>query len=626
MDRRDYYFLQLLSESELDDGFEQAEQADRAITVDAGLVGVHQGLTVSQRSGTPDLNVQVAAGAAYDQAGQRMQVPSTQVVDMSTDNLSVSTDVSSGGNEKIVSLFLAFERSLSDPRIDGNSAQVFFQRNESFSFFVKQGSEGAAPATPPALEGDKVLLADVRRSFGQTQIFDADITPPGGSYTAIANRRQAAFDLSAGSIEVKAGTSEESDQQILTELNNHITGVSNLHPASAIDYAGGSNWADGTTNPATTVEGQLDKIVDDLRSVTGAAKIGAGIAATWADASGIAAATVDLALEEIVNDLASTSGANKIGAAIAATWADASGVVGGTVDAALEEIVGDLAGNGGTAKVGGAAYTGTGTSLSAGTLQAQLRELADELAGLAAANNFTAINTFAQDVQLSGTDSKLEFSSTIGSTNENIVGMAATASGTPRNLVLEGSRSPGSAQGGHIIARPGPALNQGSLDGEYRLVFDSNAIDGEVGEFRWYYELSREQPSSGGAGFQFLQILNADLPDNCTGYVEVDWFAWMGDNGSGSPGDSDYAFERRIVAFGKKGGVLSAVGAQEQLVTRKETTGNPPTGVSLSVPGSSITGTQTNQDQAINSENNFVVQVGVRLAYAKFALTDFDVT
>ncbi len=38
--------------------------------------------------------------------------------------------------------------------------------------------------------------------------------------------------------------------------------------ASAIQYAGGDPWTDGATNPATTVEGQLDKIVDDLTTTT----------------------------------------------------------------------------------------------------------------------------------------------------------------------------------------------------------------------------------------------------------------------------------------------------------------------------------------------------------------------
>jgi len=43
--------------------------------------------------------------------------------------------------------------------------------------------------------------------------------------------------------------------------------------SASVTYAGGGNWADGTTNPATSVEGQLDKIITDLAGATGTAKV-----------------------------------------------------------------------------------------------------------------------------------------------------------------------------------------------------------------------------------------------------------------------------------------------------------------------------------------------------------------
>lgn len=49
--------------------------------------------------------------------------------------------------------------------------------------------------------------------------------------------------------------------------------LSGVSTASVVPYAGGPAWADGTTNPATTVENQLDKIVADLAGATGTAKI-----------------------------------------------------------------------------------------------------------------------------------------------------------------------------------------------------------------------------------------------------------------------------------------------------------------------------------------------------------------
>ena len=82
----------------------------------------------------------------------------------------VATEVSAANKEKVVSIFLRFDRSLSDPRIDGNSLTVFFKRDESFKLVVVQGPEAAAgQAVPPALRSDALLLADVVRRFGQVR-------------------------------------------------------------------------------------------------------------------------------------------------------------------------------------------------------------------------------------------------------------------------------------------------------------------------------------------------------------------------------------------------------------------------------------------------------------------------
>lgn len=59
--------------------------------------------------------------------------------------------------------------------------------------------------------------------------------------------------------------------------------------AASVEYAGGGNWADGTTNPATTVEGQLDKIISDLAGATGTAKIEGSAVGTYLGAATLAA-------------------------------------------------------------------------------------------------------------------------------------------------------------------------------------------------------------------------------------------------------------------------------------------------------------------------------------------------
>lgn len=220
-DRHDYYFRQPVTEAELDEGFAWLEQADWDLIVDQGLDGITSGFGVSEDSGTPDLTVDVAAGTAYSHDGERINVVGSQDVDLSVDDLAVSTAVGSGGNEKWVSLFVEFDRVLGDARIDGASLTVYFDRLESYSFSVVQGVEaGAGLATRPALDPAKVLLCDVLLTFGQTQILNADIN---------TDRRE-----------------------------------TRAFASSAFAYGGGPAWADGTTNPATTVEGQLDKIITEL--------------------------------------------------------------------------------------------------------------------------------------------------------------------------------------------------------------------------------------------------------------------------------------------------------------------------------------------------------------------------
>lgn len=259
MNRFDFYLAQLVSESEIDGAFDAAEQADWDMMADFGLVGVAQGLVATQHAPTPDLTIDITAGTAYDSNGQRIEIGSAQTLNLAVDSDSNSTAVGVGGNSKVLSVFLFAQRTLSDPRVDGNSNTVQFSRAESFEFKVVQGSEATTGAeTPPSLEVDKVLLCDVTIDFGQTQIFDADIN----ANAVGGNRRQDAFVVSAGSLEVRSGTPEGAVGGVLTELNNHITDVANAHGDTAIDAGAKSGTATSLT--AGTVSSQIQEIIDEL--------------------------------------------------------------------------------------------------------------------------------------------------------------------------------------------------------------------------------------------------------------------------------------------------------------------------------------------------------------------------
>lgn len=176
MDRHDFYYGQHVTDLELDEGFTFAENADRAMMADEGVFGVSKGFGVAEHSPTPNLTVDVdGPGAAYDAEGQRISFAALQNCNVAADHNNASTAVVTPGNEKIVSVFLKFVRAESVPRTDDHGTTVYFLQPESWTFFVTQGSEGAHPATPPPLEADGILIADIHLIHGQTQVLDADI-------------------------------------------------------------------------------------------------------------------------------------------------------------------------------------------------------------------------------------------------------------------------------------------------------------------------------------------------------------------------------------------------------------------------------------------------------------------
>ena len=84
---------------------------------------------------------------------------------------------------------MRFDRALSDPRVDGNSLTVFFREDESFKFLVAQGAEApAGNAIPPPLHSDAILLADITRTFGQTQVLAANILRPSPTSSTSSTR------------------------------------------------------------------------------------------------------------------------------------------------------------------------------------------------------------------------------------------------------------------------------------------------------------------------------------------------------------------------------------------------------------------------------------------------------
>lgn len=266
MDRVDFYFRQKVTAGELNQAFDHAENADKSLASDNGLVGVLSGAAVTAQA-TPNATVQVGQGVIYSPDGHRMNIPSTQTVNTASDVNAVTTAVTTPGNQRWVSIFVVFDRIESDPRTDGNSQQVWFQQAGTYVFRVVQGIEGpTGSAVRPSLDAGAVLLADVLLTYGSTTVTNGQID---------ITRRQDAVVANGAVRSVRRGKPAEAIGDVVTIYNNHVQGLADQHAAATVTYAGGSPWADGTTNPAASVEAQLDKVVTDLGTGDGTGKIAA---------------------------------------------------------------------------------------------------------------------------------------------------------------------------------------------------------------------------------------------------------------------------------------------------------------------------------------------------------------
>lgn len=220
MERKSFYFKQPVAYGEMNAAFDGVENALDNLVVDYGLTGVISGLEILQH-GSGDLTVNYAAGTAYDANGKRIFVPVLENLNCAVDYLSTSTAVTTSGHSKILTIFAIFERSLSDPRTDGNGNTVFFEQAESYTLQVVQGTEAASP-TPVAPIAGQILLADITLTFGETQILTGSISfartqfygnPAPVTVPAVTGTR---FSLSAGVLDTQLAVIQAAIDTIMT--------------------------------------------------------------------------------------------------------------------------------------------------------------------------------------------------------------------------------------------------------------------------------------------------------------------------------------------------------------------------------------------------------------------------
>lgn len=180
MDKHNWFFKQVVAESELDQAFDDVERGLNQLRADHHGGGVVTGLEVTPAS-PASLAVRVAAGTALvpasggADAGARVPVATLQTVSLATAEGGGSTAVTTPGNSRLVDLYLKFARALSDDRVDGNALPIKFRVQDSFALRVLAGAEGVSPSPPADPADGSVLLARVTLIFGQTTILAGDI-------------------------------------------------------------------------------------------------------------------------------------------------------------------------------------------------------------------------------------------------------------------------------------------------------------------------------------------------------------------------------------------------------------------------------------------------------------------
>ena len=337
MDRRRVFAGQYVTFEEWRQIDDDTENADRNQSKDNGLVGIVRGLLVQEQA-VPDLTVKITAGEAYDKSGKRIIAASDiAALDVSQDSSSVSTQVANSGNAKVVSVFIEADRADSNPRTDETSTDVDYDSLESYKITVIQGSEVTDPPAHgdyPALDDDKILLADIVRVFGDTSITTAKISMETRPSPSVLGREdQVSLNPQPAAGEKSIRRNKVIDQpstgkpyadcalgDLLQYHNEFVTDV-----ATAGATTGGALVGADAYSPtpggfsglsAGTVRSQLRTLADGLSGSVESVNISypGSSPTTWADGSSIAAGSVESAFDDVVSGIGSASGEELVGA------------------------------------------------------------------------------------------------------------------------------------------------------------------------------------------------------------------------------------------------------------------------------------------------------------------------
>jgi hypothetical protein len=195
MDNLQFFFAQLVTQADLNQLETNVNASTHEIVGDilgyGWQVTATNPATVVQDTPSADLKLIVNQFLGYDQAGNRLSnvrslfqngtnlgaIAAPQKVDMSVDENSATTAVSTVGHEKSISVFVKFARNNYTPRTDGNNATVLYNSDESAELHVVQSAEAAVGMSVlPSLRTDQILLFDTVLTYGQSTITTGQVS------------------------------------------------------------------------------------------------------------------------------------------------------------------------------------------------------------------------------------------------------------------------------------------------------------------------------------------------------------------------------------------------------------------------------------------------------------------
>lgn len=385
MNKRDFFYRQIVSQSDLDEAFDWVEEADRAQAEDAGLVGVFAGFGCTETA-PASLGVLVGGpGVAADKNGARVATtaPSTTVA-CDVDEYGATTSVANVLNERWISVFVEFDQEATNPAVDGNAVTIQTKLWESARLFVRRAGELVigTDTKPPLLAG-ALLLCDIRITFGMTAISNGNID---------VTRREDFVRFVGMTLSKVYGTPVQAIVGLLGEIDSLTTG-------GGIAYTPSQTWADGsaltgTAPPVSNVWEALDAIIHDLAHTaasSGAHRLGVSAHTTTGNYCNITAGPAQHALEDISDAVAGhINGGAPAHPAASVTFTNTNinghwGLTPTTAQAAIDAVVDALVAQtatAGAARIGNEAFeTGlSGETAVAGTLNAQLTEAATWIA------------------------------------------------------------------------------------------------------------------------------------------------------------------------------------------------------------------------------------------------------